>query len=133
MPSEHKLKHLEMIQLTITRMNANSFIVKGWLMTLVAAVFALSQKDANKLFLWFAPFASIVFWMLDGFYVSTERKCRNLYNHVRMLKEEDIDFAMDLHTFETGHAGYFTSLLSITLMIFYPIIIIASVLAASLF
>ena len=47
MANENKIKHLEFIQLTIIRMNVNSFLVKGWLITLVAAVFVLSQKDTN--------------------------------------------------------------------------------------
>lgn len=67
MANENKIKHIEFIQLTIIRMNVNSFLVKGWLITLVAAVFVLSQKDTNKAFLWFVPFAALLFWMLDGF------------------------------------------------------------------
>ena len=100
-------------------------------MTLVAAIFALSQKDTNKVFLWIAPFATIIFWVMDGFYVSTERKCRNLFNHVRLLEESKIDFSMDLDEFERDRAGFFRSLLSITLLIYYPLIIVASIMAAA--
>ena len=38
---EVKLKHLEMIQAVITRMAKNSFLLKGWSITLTAAIFAL--------------------------------------------------------------------------------------------
>lgn len=51
MANENKIKHLEFIQLTIIRMNVNSFLVKGWLITLVAAVFVLSQKDTFSSFI----------------------------------------------------------------------------------
>ena len=33
--NENKLKHLEFIQNIITRMNSNSFVIKGWSITLV--------------------------------------------------------------------------------------------------
>jgi len=130
--NENKLKHLEFLQLTITRMNVNSFLVKGWLVTLVAAIFVLSQKDANAGFLWVAPFITILFWILDGFFVSTERKYRSSYDHVRKLEEPQIDFSMDTKTFEGGRNSFFMCLLSLTLLLFYPLIIIASILGASI-
>ena len=50
---ENKIKHLEMIEHIIERMAKNSFQLKTWTMTLVAAIFALSSKDANKQALFF--------------------------------------------------------------------------------
>ena len=44
---EQKLKHLEFIQNVINRMNSNSFLIKGWAVTLIAAIFALAAKDSN--------------------------------------------------------------------------------------
>ena len=40
-------KYLEFIQQTITRMANNSFLLKGWTVTLSAAIFALAAKDAD--------------------------------------------------------------------------------------
>lgn len=130
--NENKIKHLEFIQLIITRMNVNSFLVKGWLVTLVAAIFVLSEKDANTKFLWFAPFAAILFWSLDGFFVSIERQYRGLYDHVRKLNEEQIDYSMDTSSYSGGRNGFLRSLLSITLLLFYPIIIVAALIASAL-
>lgn len=45
--NEKKLKHLEFLQNVITRMNSNSFMIKGWAITLVSALFVLAAKDAN--------------------------------------------------------------------------------------
>ena len=45
-----KLKHLEFIQGIITRMANNSFMLKGWAVTLVAGIFALSSKDSDQLY-----------------------------------------------------------------------------------
>lgn len=47
---EKKLKHLEMIQAVINRMANNSFMLKGWTVTLVAGIFALASKDADKMY-----------------------------------------------------------------------------------
>ncbi len=130
---ENKRKHLEFIQLTITRMNVNSFLVKGWLITLVAAIFVLSEKDSNARFFWFIPFVAILFWLLDGFFVSTERKYRSLYDYVRLLNESQIDFSMNTSSYEDGKNGFFMCLLSTTLLLFYPLVIVTSILASSYF
>jgi hypothetical protein len=45
--NEKKIKHLEFLQNVITRMNSNSFLIKGWTVTIVSALFALASKDAN--------------------------------------------------------------------------------------
>ncbi len=44
---ERKIKHLEFIQIVISRMNSNSFLIKGWTITLMSALFALAAKDTN--------------------------------------------------------------------------------------
>ena len=44
---DKKLKHLEMVQGVINRMASNSFMLKGWAVTLVAGIFALAGKDTD--------------------------------------------------------------------------------------
>ncbi len=67
---ENKIKHLEFIQSIVNRMANNSFIMKGWAITLVAALFALSSKDANKNYIVIAFLPVITFWILDGYFLS---------------------------------------------------------------
>ena len=129
--NENKIKHLEFIQLTITRMNVNSFMVKGWLVTLVAAIFILSEKDANTKFLWYAPFATLVFYALDAYFVMVERQFRSLYNHVRTLDEEHIDYSMDVSHYQSGRNSYLRCVFSITLVLFYPVVLFASIIASA--
>lgn len=131
MSDENKRKHLEFIQLSITRMNVNSFLVKGWLVALVGAIFVLSQKDANTRFLWYAPFATLLFWVLDGFFLCVERKYRSLYDYVRTLNETQIDYSMDTDAYEGGRNSYFRCFFSTTLLLFYPVVFVASILSAS--
>ncbi len=49
--SKNQIKHLEMIEAVIERLSKNSFQLKGWAMTLVTAIIALSAKDADKRFI----------------------------------------------------------------------------------
>jgi signal transduction histidine kinase len=92
---EKKAKHLEMIQSVIERMGNNSFLIKGWNITLVSAIFVIAFQDKDKIIAFWTLFPAIIFWLLDGFYLWQERLLRCLYDHVRKLNEKKIDFSMD--------------------------------------
>ncbi|MDA8256924.1 MAG: hypothetical protein M0Z99_15060 [Betaproteobacteria bacterium] len=76
------IAHLGFIQGIITRMGTNSFLLKGWSVTLVAAMFALAVKDADKRFMLISYFPIFVFWALDGFFLHQEKLFRKLYEKV---------------------------------------------------
>ena len=84
---ESKTKHLEMIQGVINRLSTNSFLLKGWSVVLVSALFALSAGDSNPAFIFLAYIPALVFWGLDGYFLWEERKFRKLYDRVRTLDE----------------------------------------------
>ena len=71
---ESKTKHLEMIQGVINRLSTNSFLLKGWSVVLVSALFALSAGDSNPAFIFLAYIPTLVFWGLDGYFLWEERK-----------------------------------------------------------
>lgn len=118
---EKKLKHLEMIQAVITRMAGNSFALKGWAVTLVAGLFALSGQDADPLYYLVAYIPIVVFWYLDAFYLMQERLYRNLYEKVRKQSEEEIDFSMNAAApeFRTEKTTIESCFLSKTILGFY--------------
>src|SRR5438105_6535541 len=97
---ENKQKHLEFIQSAVGRMASNLFLLKGWTITLLAALFALAAKDSNKVYFLIAYLPALMFWMLDGYFLSQERRFRALYDMVRTLEEGDIDFSMDTSAFK---------------------------------
>ncbi|MCL5982885.1 MAG: hypothetical protein M1571_10325 [Firmicutes bacterium] len=72
--SETKIRYLELIQNVITRMANNSFMLKGWAITLVAGIFALASKDADKSFFLIAYIPVVLFWLMDSYYVYAELK-----------------------------------------------------------
>jgi len=117
---ENKLKHLEFIQLTISRMATNSFIIKGWAITLVTILFTLLSSNANNRIIVILFIPVLIFWLIDGFFLSKERSFRSLYDHVRELRTDDkVDFSMRISNFGKGKNNWFCSIFSKTLSIFY--------------
>ena len=115
-----------MIQEVINRMASNLFFLKGWAITLLAALFALSAKDTNSKYIFIAFFPAIIFWVLDGYFLSQERRFRDLYNDVRMLDDKKIDFSMDTRKYKNiKRNGWLCSMFSPTLLWFYiPLIVL---------
>ena len=122
---ENKLKHLEMTQGVINRMANNSFLLKGWSVVLVSALFALAAKDSNSDFILLAYFPSVAFWVLDGYFLQQERLFRKLYDKVRATKDEDIDFSMDTSVVKKQVKCWVCVCFSKTLLIFHGVIIAA--------
>jgi hypothetical protein len=118
---ENKRLHLEMIQGVIDRMASNLFFLKGWAITLIAGLFALAAKDANPKYFVIAYFPAIVFWILDGYFLSMERSFRDLYDDVRRRDPKDIDFSMNPTPYKEANPrnGWLRSMRSSTLLWFY--------------
>lgn len=120
-----KQKHLEFIQGVINRMANCSFLLKGWAITIMGAIFALAAKDANLRFIIISYIVLPFFWLLDAFYLSKEKQYRALYDTVRIKEEKDIDYSLDTKDFDSGRNTWFHSFFSKTLNIFYiPLFII---------
>ena len=116
---ESKLKHLELIQGVINRMAGNSFLLKGWSVTLISALFALAAKDANLFFVYLSYFPSATFWALDGFFLRQERLYRELYKEVAGRPPNGIDFSMNAEKFEDNVDSCFSTCFSSTLRLFH--------------
>ena len=46
--NEIKSKHIDLAQSIITRMAQNSFVIKGWMITIVVGLFVFLQNDNYK-------------------------------------------------------------------------------------
>jgi hypothetical protein len=119
--NEDQRKHLEMIQAIITRMAGNSFLIRGWSVTLVSALFALSAKDADRAFVVVGYFPCVLFWVLDAYYLSQERKFRSLYESLRA--KVTTDFGMDTASSATSRDSWESSFFSKTILMFHGAII----------
>jgi len=117
---EKKMKHLDFIQLVITRMNANSFLLKGWTVTLVVALFALDISKTSLSFIKISFLPEFLFWVLDGYFLYQERLFRELYDDVRLKNESQIDFSMKR---TSNTRKFFGAVFSKTLTLFYGALI----------
>jgi hypothetical protein len=117
---ENKIKHLEFIQNVISRQAKNSFLLKGWVVTIVAALFAFIPKDDSLKPVLTVYGLIFIFWMLDSYYLWQERLFRALYDHVRKLKEQEIDFDMNVKRFTKEiNCSWWDIAISRTLLAFY--------------
>jgi len=84
--NEEKRQHLEFIQNVITRMNTNSFQIKGMAITIVSALLAIYAANTEVIFIFLGILPTLFFWFLDSYYLQQERKFRGVYNDVTGLK-----------------------------------------------
>ena len=132
---EKKLAHLEMTQGVVNRLSHNSFLLKGWSVVLVSALFALAasnSKDGNTYFIYLAYFPAIAFWVLDGYFVWQERLFRALYDHVRHKTEDQIDFSMDTTIVKDQVDPWSDVILSMTLWLFHGTVVASIVVVTSI-
>lgn len=126
---EEKLKHLEMIQGVINRLASNSFRIKGWSVVLVTALLALASGDGSFEMVFVSCVPVLVFWGLDGYYVSRERLFRALYDCVRCGSATD--FSMDIKRLKKpgclGARDWCLAVRSATIWPFYVTLVVASV------
>jgi hypothetical protein len=79
---DHHLERLDHLQSIVQRLAGNSFLIKGWAVTLVSAIlgFALKDAGATAQLAYLALVPILLFWGLDGYYLAAERQIRDLYN-----------------------------------------------------
>jgi hypothetical protein len=89
-----KLKHLEFIQGAIARMASNSFLFKGWAITIAAGISAFGAASHKRALLAIVLLTTLMFWALDGYYLWLERGFVALHKQVAVKDESEIDFNM---------------------------------------
>ncbi len=120
----NKIAHLQMIQGVINRLSTNSFLLKGWSVVLISAIFAFA-KGGNYSFLIISYFPALVFWGLDGYFLYEERIFRKVYDHVRKLTEDEIDFSMKISCDRGEIDSWLSVTRSKTIVAFHGVILIS--------
>lgn len=122
--AEDKRKHLEMIQAVISRMGSNSFLFKGWSITIIAAVSAFASKDSDHKLMLIPVVSTLLFWAIDAYYLMNERAFRKLYEKVAATDPKDIDFAMNPAKEYIGFRNWLKTLKTTILSLFYGVVLI---------
>ena len=118
-------KEIDLIQGVINRMASNSFMLKGWLISLIAVVLALSKDSlftCNLIFVCsILCFPILIFWYLDAFFLHREKCYRALYEWViknRMSSNENI-YSLDYRPYQKQVKSHLRIMFSHTLFPFY--------------
>lgn len=93
-------KELDLIQDCISRMARNSFMLKGWSVTVMVITWAIiGTESCGYLSLLLLLIPTIMFWGLDAFFLLTEKRYRMLYNWVlsERLEKKNYAYLYDLN------------------------------------
>jgi hypothetical protein len=115
---EDRNKHLELVQSVINRLAVNSFLIKGWTLTVSAAFYGYAAYRMSWRVALVALLVPAAFWGLDTYYLRAERLFRHLFDDVRKGSKVDDLFTMDRHPYQDKETrrGVFVST---TLLLFY--------------
>lgn len=115
------IEEIKLVQDILKRMSANSFLIKGWTLTLVVAtlLFKADDKVAKQI-----PLACIplfMFWFLDTYYLRQEKLFRRLHCWIIKHRLNTDEFLLDFATsrFEKDVPGFWKVAVSKTLLGFY--------------
>jgi len=100
MNNDEKLcKEIDLVQGCINRMSSNSFMCKGWLLSLIIAILALLPESINrKSICIIILLANLCFWWLDTYYLQQERMFRWKYEWIiKNRPNGNMDYLYDLN------------------------------------
>lgn len=120
---EQKIAHLTFIQGVINRMGQNSFLLKGWSVTIIAALFALAAQGTNGQYILVAYFPAVMFWFLDAFFLYQEKLFRKLYEKVASNEISSDNFTLNTEVVKSQVDSYVSVVFSKTLLPFYGCVI----------
>ncbi len=118
-------KHLEIMQAAITRMAENSRYCKVWCVTLVAATLVLVARTGEPRHSLIALVPTLLFLVLDAYYLALERAFRDSYNgFVGKLHEGQLSLR-DIYAIRPVGMGLplvVRCLRSVSIWLFYPLV-----------
>ncbi|MCH5210167.1 MAG: hypothetical protein J1F01_04305 [Oscillospiraceae bacterium] len=99
-----RIAYLQMIESIIDRMSNKSGNIKGFAVTIVAGVTALSFKEASPYVLILSFLTVLIFLWLDLYYLGMERKYKFFYKQVCQGRDVDFNLSLDLKESELREA-----------------------------
>lgn len=125
---DYLMKEIDTIQSIINRMSNNSFLIKGWTITLVVGALLLERTllTDSKIQVTIAFIPLLVFWFLDAYFLWQEKMYRKLYEWVidnRLTTDENL-LNMDATRFKDQVKSKRRIMFSTTLGWFYGSIVV---------
>ena len=115
---------IKIVQKIIERMARNSFMIKGWTITLVVIALLVDGSPVHNIVA-FLPW--LVFWILDAYFLRLERCYRKLYEWLIENRPENRELMYDMKAesrFGKNVEGIIGTMLSKTLAPFYLTILV---------
>jgi hypothetical protein len=75
-------KQLDHLHAIIERLAGNSFMIKGWAITVASGFLGFSIRDAKPAIALIGLLPTVMFWIVDAYYLAGERYFRDRYNDV---------------------------------------------------
>lgn len=123
--SDHH-KHMDYVQSVINRLANNSFVMKGWALTVSSALLGFAASRSEPLLALVAVMPALAFWVLDTYFLRQERAFREMFDDVAAKVVTDFKIKPAPYAArQPWRVG-----LSISLVLFYGAIIVVSVLVA---
>lgn len=121
-------KEIDLLQSCIDRMAKNSFMIKGWFVSIYAVILALLPEKVDVMLLCVVLIVvNMLFWYLDGVYLRDEKIYRRIYQWVveaRKQNDRELMYQLELNLYK-NKIGTMDSvgkiMLSKSLFIFYAI------------
>ena len=131
MDKDELFKEIDLIQGCINRMAQNSFMLKGWALTIFAGVTAFTKGEnfsdpITLVCTTIIPF--VCFWILDTFLLRTEKKYRKMYEDMltkRKINNTEGQYELNPKTIKVD--CFLKVMFSITMVFFYGIPLLASI------
>lgn len=90
--SQSVQSHLTILQNVIQRMASNSSSSKAWCITLVSAILIIVVDKGNPNYVLIALIPNFLFFVLDAYYLSLEKRFRKSYNNfIKKLHNNEIE------------------------------------------
>jgi hypothetical protein len=122
--------HLGFIQDIIDRLSRNSFLLKGWAVTLATGVFVLASRGNSTFPLLAGLLPAVTFWGLDAYFLSEERVFRKLYDRVRKGEAAtDGRFSLNTNGLRDSFGDWLRAMASGPLWAFYVAVILTVIVA----
>ncbi|MCW3990782.1 MAG: hypothetical protein NWE88_11995 [Candidatus Bathyarchaeota archaeon] len=118
------IRELEMVQSIVDRMANNSFMIKGWTVTLVVVSLLINSQSIHKIIA-FLPW--LVFWILDAYFIHLEKCYRALHEWLIVTRPDSNECLFNLKAekrFGDEVDGIITVMFSKTLVPFYGVIFV---------
>lgn len=130
---EQRLEHLKMIQKAIERMAQNSFLLKGWSVTLTTGMLAVAVEKNKGAFAILALLPAAALWGLDAFYLRQERLFRGHHDNVCTTfgTSDPVTFSMDTRQVTGVQRSWFRTLFAkVVIGLHLPLIVVILIVAA---